>query len=481
MEIKTAPADADLTDVTFIVGVLAGTQPLPGAGELVESADPALIELAKFEGKMGQVLQVPHQIAKAVLLVGLGDEATFESIRGAMGNAVRSVRTQRAVTNLHQAPIDAATRAVVEGAALGGYQFRSYKTEGEGLVIESLELLGGDEDEIGETLVTTDATNLARDWVNAPALDKAPQALAAMIGEAAGHAGLQVEVWDESRIADEKLGALLGVAAGSDRPPQVVILRYEPEGAGAHLALVGKGITFDSGGLSIKTAPFMEEMKDDMSGAAVVSAATIAIARLGLPIRVTTVVPLTDNAIGGNATRPGDVLRPVDGPTIEVLNTDAEGRLILADGLGIAKRHEPDLIVDVATLTGAARVALGDKIAAVFASDSGVSSRILEAASRAGEQFWEMPLFKEYAKTIESDIADIKNISASRYGGAIIAALFLSRYAGDFDWAHLDIAGPARWRETVGEQVKGASGVGVRTLVELARSLVAATKPSTVS
>jgi leucyl aminopeptidase len=299
----------------------------------------------------------------------------------------------------------------------------------------------------------------------------APETLAERIRTEAEAAGVSVEVWDQDRIVEEKLGALLGVAAGSDRPPRVVILGYHPEAAGAHLGLVGKGITFDSGGLSLKTAALMEEMKDDMSGAAVVSAATIAIARLGLPVRVTTVVPLTDNAVGGMATRPGDILRPVSGPTIEVLNTDAEGRLILADGLGLVRRHEPDLIVDVATLTGAARVALGDKIAAVFGSDSEVASTVLEAASRAGEHFWELPLFREYKKSIESDLADLKNISGSRYGGAITAALFLSSYVDDEKWAHLDIAGPARWRETAGEQVKGASGVGVRTLVELARAL----------
>jgi len=215
----------------------------------------------------------------------------------------------------------------------------------------------------------------------------------------------------------------------------------------------------------------MEEMKDDMSGSAIVAAATIAIARLDLPIRITCITPITDNAVGGDATRPGDVLRPVEGPTIEVLNTDAEGRLILADGLGLAKRHEPDLTVDVATLTGAARVALGDKISAVFGSDSDASEKVLEAASRAGEHFWEMPLFKEYRKSIDSDIADIKNISGSRYGGAITAAVFLAEYAGDGPWAHIDIAGPARTRETSGEQVKGASGVGVRTLIELARDM----------
>lgn len=471
MEIRTTSSDADLTDATLIVGVLGGNQPAPGAEEALAGADSTSLELAKFEGKAGQVLTLPHSDAKAVLFVGLGDEADFDAIRSGTGNAVRSVKTARAVTNLNQIDVEGATRAVVEGAALGGYQFRAYKTEGEPLALETLELIDGDEEAIGEALIAAEATNLARDWVNTPALDKAPETLAESIRERAESVGLAVEIWDESRIVDEKLGALLGVAAGSDRPPRFVVLEYLPEGATAHLGLVGKGITFDSGGLSLKTAQYMEEMKDDMSGAAVVTAATIAVARLGLPIRMTTITPLTDNAVGGKATRPGDVLRPVAGPTIEVLNTDAEGRLILADGLGIMLRYEPDMIVDVATLTGAAHVALGDKVAAVFASDSDVASDVLAAASRAGEHFWELPLFKDYKKSIESDVADLKNISGGRYGGAITAALFLSSYVEDVRWAHLDIAGPARSRETAGEHVKGASGVGVRTLVELARSM----------
>jgi leucyl aminopeptidase len=474
VEIVSTSAEVDLTDATLVVGVLAGNEPAPGAEEAYAAADPALLELAKFEGKNGQVLTLPHTEAKAVVFVGLGEEAGFESIRGGMGNAMRAVKSERAVTNLNLLPVDGATRAVAEGAALGSYQFRPYKTEGDPLPVERLELIDGDEEALAETLIATAATNLARDWVNTPALDKAPEDLAARIQEAAEEAGLSVEVWDEQRIVDEKLGALLGVAAGSDRPPRLVIIEHTPDEPAAHLGLVGKGITFDSGGLSIKTAQYMEEMKDDMSGAAAVAAATIAIARLGVPIRVTTVIPLTDNAVGGKATRPGDVLRPVAGPTIEVLNTDAEGRLILADGLGIVRRYEPDLIVDVATLTGAAHVALGDKIAAVFASDEEVAASLLGAASRAGEHFWELPLFKEYMKSIESDIADLKNISGGRYGGAIIAALFLSNYVDDSRWAHLDIAGPARSRETAGEQVKGASGVGVRTLIELARSMIGA-------
>ncbi len=354
------------------------------------------------------------------------------------------------------------------------YTYRTYKTEdedGDETSVEAVELVDGDEGEIEFAVIAAEATNLARDWINTPARDKAPETLAGLIETAATAAGMSSEVWDRPRMEEESLGAVLGVAAGSDRDPRVVTLTYAPEGAEKHLALVGKGITFDSGGLSIKPANSMMEMKDDMSGAAITVAAAIAIARLGLPIKVTCITPLTDNAIGGDATRPGDVLRPVEGPTIEVLNTDAEGRLILADGLGLAKRAEPDLTVDVATLTGAARVALGDKVAAVFGSDSDVAARILEAASRAGEDFWEMPLYRDYRKSIDSDIADIKNVSSTRYGGAIVAALFLAEYAGDGPWAHLDVAGPARSRETLGDQVKGASGVGVRTLVELARKM----------
>ncbi len=212
-------------------------------------------------------------------------------------------------------------------------------------------------------------------------------------------------------------------------------------------------------------------MKDDMAGSAAAVAATAGIAKLGIPVEVTCVVPLTDNAVGGDATRPGDVLRPVEGPTIEVVNTDAEGRLILADGLGVVARYSPDLTVDIATLTGAARVALGDKIAAVFSNEPDLSQKVLAAASAAGERFWEMPLIEDYRKSLDSEIADMKNSPGNRYGSAIAAALFLSEYAGDGPWAHLDIAGPARARETSGEQVKGGSGFGVRTLIELGRLL----------
>ena len=395
----------------------------------------------------------------------------YESARNEIV-ALQAAGLALAVSLLAGVGIDEADRAVTEGSLLGGYRFHAYKTsEDEERRPEVVEIVGGDEEPIRAATIASEATNLARDWMNTPAGDKSPAALAAMMAEAAVEAGVESEVWDRARIEEEGLGAVLGVAAGSDRDPHLINLSYTPEEAAVHLALVGKGITFDTGGLSLKTPALMEEMKIDMSGAAVAVAATTAIARMGLPVRITCLAPLTDNAVGGDATRPGDVLRPVAGPTIEVLNTDAEGRLILADGLALARRAEPDLIVDVATLTGAARVALGDQIGAVFGSDTEVADRLLVAASRAGELFWEMPLAREYRKLLDSEVADIKNISGSRYGGAIVAALFLAEYAGDHPWAHLDIAGPARSRETSGELVKGGSGFGVRTLVELGREM----------
>lgn len=471
MEIRSAATGVDLEGATLITGVMEGLDPLPGSDEIWERVDRSTLEAAGFEGKPGQSLILPHHTAQALLLIGLGDEVSFDSLRAASGNAIRKVKSERAVSLLALADLEGATRAAVEGSLLGGYEFRTYKTDDEALDVASVDIVDADQDELDAAVLACEATMLARDWVNTPAKDKSPETLADLIAASADGTGIAVEIWDRARIEEESLGALLGVAAGSDRDPRVVTLQYRPEGASKHVAFVGKGIIFDTGGLSLKTAAFMEEMKDDMSGAAVVAAATIGIARLGLPVNITTITPLTDNAVGGDAIRPGDVLRPVDGPTIEVLNTDAEGRLILADGLALATRFEPDLTIDVATLTGAAAVALGKQVAAVFGSDSDVAAQVLEAASRAGEEFWELPLFEGYRKSIDSNIADIKNISGNRYGGAIVAALFLAEYAGDGPWAHLDIAGPARNVETTGEKVKGASGVGVRTLIELARSV----------
>lgn len=280
-------------------------------------------------------------------------------------------------------------------------------------------------------------------------------------------------MYEPGEFAAERFGALAGVAAGAHNPARMVELWYEPEEPKAFLVLVGKGIVFDSGGLSLKPAASMEDMKTDMSGAAVVFGAVQSIAALGLPIKVLGITPITENMPGGNATRPGDVLIPRNGTSIEVLNTDAEGRLVLADGLSLAAEQEPDLIVDIATLTGACHVALGDKIAGLWSNDQDAAQRVLKASARTGERLWQMPLPADYRKAMDSDIADIKNISGGKYGGAIYAALFLAEYVGENPWVHLDIAGPARWTEEEHYQRKGGSGFGVRTLVALAEDMSA--------
>jgi leucyl aminopeptidase len=250
----------------------------------------------------------------------------------------------------------------------------------------------------------------------------------------------------------------------------MVVLRHEPDGATASLALVGKGIIFDSGGLSLKPPAAMETMKTDMSGAAAVFGAMEAIAKLDLPVNVIGIAPLTENMPGGSALRPGDVLRARDGKTIEVLNTDAEGRLVLADALSLAAEEEPDLVLDIATLTGACKVALGAKIAGLVGNDDAAVDAVAAAAARAGEKVWALPLEQEYASLIETPMADVKNVGG-RFGGTITAALFLSNFVGDCSWAHLDIAGPARADKAEHYMPKGASGFGVRTMVALAEDM----------
>jgi leucyl aminopeptidase len=472
MEVRAASPEVGLQGATVVIGMMSDGSSAGGTGELLDGVDSALMSASRFEGKTGQLLLAPHAQAEAILLVGLGDEVSLDSLRSASGNAARQIMTERAVVHLAGVPVDGAVRAVVEGMVLGRYRYNDYKVVGDvDDQLDKVDVVGADEAELIDALAGAEATNLARDWTNTPARDQSPGDLAETIRVTATGAGISVEVWDEGRISDERLGGLLGVAAGSDRPPRLVTLRYRPEDGRIHLGLVGKGITFDTGGLTIKPGKSMEGMKTDMAGGAAAAAATIAVARLGVPVTLTAVIPITDNAIGGDATRPGDVLRPVEGPSVEVLNTDAEGRLILADGLGLIRRDGPDLIVDIATLTASARIALGDEIGAVFASDDQVADRVLIAAARAGEPVWEMPLFGPYRKALESEVADVKNVTGSRYGGAIAAALFLSNYTGGLPWAHLDIAGPARSSEISGERVKGATGFGVRTLIELARAM----------
>jgi leucyl aminopeptidase len=474
--------EADL----LVVPVFAGRVLGPGA----EAVDDALggglatyMEESGFDGKPDEALPVATQgrlAAKAAVLVGLGDEAKvgIEELRRAAAVMARraSKATTVATTLLDAAAADvdrvAAAQAIAEGAYLGSYKFLRYKQSPEPPALERVVVLGKGGARVQAALdrgtAIARAVAWARDLVNEPAGTLTPSALADQARQAAEVGGLSIEVLDEVAIANERLGGLMGVAQGSDQPPRLIRLTYEPTGrARGTVALVGKGITFDSGGLSLKTADGMETMKTDMSGAAAVIGAMSVLEAAGVKTKVIAIVPTTENMPGGRAIKPGDVLKIRNGKTVEVLNTDAEGRLILADGLSLAAEEQPDAVIDLATLTGACVVALGLKVAGLMGNDEGWVGQVREAADRAGESVWPLPLPPEYRKDLDSEIADLKNISGGRGGGALTAGLFLSEFAGDVPWAHLDIAGPARAASDDGHVVKGGTGFGVRTLVEV--------------
>ncbi|MBV8464297.1 MAG: leucyl aminopeptidase [Acidimicrobiales bacterium] len=375
----------------------------------------------------------------------------------------------------------AVAQAAAEAAVLAAYQYDDYRTNeptGElaRLVVVAPDAgLGAATEGVRRGARLAESVTLARDLVNEPPSDLTPDRFAGLFAERFSTVPeVSVEVWDEDRVVAERLGGLLGVARGSNQPPRLVRAEYRPPSGGeselAHVALVGKGITFDSGGLSLKTASGMETMKTDMSGAAAVLGALDAVAALGAPVRVTVITPLTENMPGGSAVKPGDVLTTRSGKTIEVLNTDAEGRLVLADGLTLAREAEPDAIVDVATLTGAQVVALGKEVAALFGSDEALVDALQGAGSAAGEPSWPMPLPADYRSHIDSEVADMRNIGRPGQAGSIAAALLLREFVGNVPWAHLDIAGPARSDEASRYFSKGGTGFGVRTLVGLLTS-----------
>ena len=447
------------------------------------AADLDLSFLAErgFEGKPGEALAVPSGRGTWIALgVGEPGKVTAEVLRRAAAAFVRTAWRDRsgATTLLAAAPpgLDPAlaAQAIAEGASLAAYRFNRYKSDSKPCRLESLAVVGS-ADAAGHGLDrgarVAAAVALARDLVNEPARVMTPRLLADRAAEMAEAEGLTLTVLDEVAIAAEGLGGLAGVALGSDEPARLIQLVYDPPaGAEASIALVGKGITFDSGGLSIKTAEGMETMKTDKSGAAAVLGAMSVIAALAPAIRVIAIIPATENMPGGGALKPGDVLTIRNGTTVEVLNTDAEGRLVLADGLSLAVEAGVDAIIDVATLTGACVVALGRKVAGLMGNHAGWTDQVARAAARAGEEVWALPLPEDYRKLIDSDVADIKNISSGRYAGALTAGLFLREFVGDVPWAHLDIAGPARSDEDDGYLQKGGTGFGVRTLVEAVMS-----------
>jgi leucyl aminopeptidase len=435
-----------------------------------------------FEGRPGQT-QLVVSGGRAVLSVGLGDpdKLDADAFRTAGACIVRTAwKAHRVATTVLDAVPEgpdrvAAAQALAEGAGLAAYRFSRYRGEPDACRVEELAVVVPDAPHVEPALAraarVVEAVCLARDLVNEPAGSLTPTGFAERAASVAEAAGLTIEVLDEAAVIGQRLGGLAGVARGSEEPPCLVKLTYEPAGgSSATVALVGKGVTFDSGGLSLKTADGMMTMKTDMSGAAAVLGAMSALPGLEAPVRVVGFLPLTENMPSGRAVKPGDVLTIRNGKTVEVLNTDAEGRLILADALALAAEEEPDAIVDLATLTGAQVVALGRRISGLMGNDDGLVDRVRAAARRAGEPAWPLPLPSEYRNHLDSEVADLKNIGKAGEAGTVVAGLFLQEFVGDVPWAHLDIAGPARAEADDGWLAKGGTGVGVRTLIELLTS-----------
>ena len=470
MEISFVPTTADA--VADVIGVAAESDRSwmgDGAG-LVEALGEGferLLDEEEFTGNAGQVVSyhtgalAPH----TVVALGVGTDPDGEAFRQAGGSL--GLAAKKSVSVATTMNPDGALTAVLEGILLSQYGFNRYLSDPKEPKTESIIVVGGeDDDSVRRARVNAAATIFARDLINTPAADKAPTTIEALVNDLADQSGFRVVVHDEAALEEGGYGGVLGVAAGSDRPPRLLEMWHEPEGAESFVVLVGKGITFDSGGLSLKPAAGMETMKTDMSGAAAVIGAMSAIAELNLNVKVLGITPLTDNMPGPSATKPGDVLTARNGKTIEVLNTDAEGRLVLADALSLGAEQEPDLMVDVATLTGACKVALGEKIAGVMGSNSDLVDRIVSVGEGVGERFWPLPLPEDYRTLIDTPIADMKN-TGSRFGGALTAGLLLQEFVADVPWAHLDVAGPARWRESEHYQSIGGSGFAVRTLIAL--------------
>jgi len=456
----------------------------PVASDEVDSLPDDLqraAELQGFDGKVGQTLVLATGGKGPIeVLVGVGPRADLSptSLRKAAAALARSVSSHRVIATNLAAEYDdrsAAIAAVVEGIRLASYRYTPFKTakkkkdakptlERVSLVVKGR----GVKAEVERASAVVEAVELARDLGNEPGGSLTPDAFAAKAKEVGAAAGLKVTVWDERKIAREKLGGVQAVNQGSTNPPRFVRLSYTPaKRSKTTVALVGKGITFDSGGLSLKTATGMSTMKIDMSGGGAVLAAMSACASAAVPVAVDGYIPLTDNMTGGDAQRPGDVFTARNGKTVEVLNTDAEGRLVLADALSLAAEDKPDAIIDIATLTGSASAALGMSYAALMATDDDLAGRIEDASNRTGENVWRLPLPEEYRKQLDSTVADLKNIGSGPYGGALVAGLFLREFAGKRPWAHIDLGMSAMTDSDSGINPKGATGFGVRLLVDV--------------
>ncbi|WP_424214106.1 leucyl aminopeptidase [Streptomyces sp. BI20] len=494
LTLSTAGA-ATLRADALVVGVAKGPEgPVLAAGaEAVEAAFDgtlgAVLDALGAGGAEGELTKLPAPAglkAPVVLAVGLGpvpaeDEGyAEEGLRRAAGVAARALAGVKKAGFALPVPDAESVAAVAEGALLGAYAFTAYQGGEKGAKapkqpLAEIALLGAKPRDKAHKAaaerarVVAGEVNIARDLINTPPNDLTPEAFAAVAQTTGKELGLKVQILDEKALAKGGYGGILGVGKGSENPPRLVKIAYTHPKAAKTVALVGKGITYDSGGISLKPAGHNETMKCDMSGAAAVFTAVCAVARLGLEVNVTGWLALAENMPSGSATRPGDVLRMYSGKTVEVLNTDAEGRLVLADALTRASEENPDAIVDVATLTGAMVLALGNRTFGVMANDDAFRTEIHELAEEVGEASWPMPLPADLRKGMDSPTADIANMG-ERMGGGLVAGLFLQQFVGEgITWAHLDIAGPAFHEGApYGYTPKGGTGSSVRTLVRLA-------------
>ena len=486
---KQAPATAKV-DTIAVFATKDGSACVPGAdatalGEAIDVDVAGELGALRFEGAAGGVARIPTRgraTAPLVLVVGVGerDKVTLDALRRAAGAAARNAGKDSTLAIV--VPGDLApeadgqdvAQAMAEGAGLGAYAYTAYRTKDDDKPsLDAIRFLAGEGTEataikrgVAAATAIVEAVATTRDLVNTPPADKRPPVLAERIVALAKQGGVKAKIHDEKALAKGGFGGILGVGQGSGAPPRLVELSYEPARAKGHVVLVGKGITFDSGGISLKPSTAMMTMKSDMAGAASVVGAMRAAAALGLKVRVTGLCALAENMPSGSATRVSDVLTHRGGTTVEVMNTDAEGRLVLADALAYGAESSPDALIDIATLTGAQVVALGSRVSGLMGTDSALVEDLLAAAKSTGEGLWELPLVEEYRDHLKSTVADLKNIGKPGEAGTIVAALFLKEFTAGLPWAHLDIAGPAFSDD--GDAFftpRGGTGVPVRTLV----------------
>jgi leucyl aminopeptidase len=488
VEVKADAPERVEADVVAVP--LAGDSKLAGAAAALDSKlDGLLGRLAadgELNGEAGRVsiVHVDDKLgARRVAVAGLGDHIDADALRTAAAAVARETGAYAetvawAVDGVLELPAEEQARALVEGTAIGSYEPARWKQDEPKRKLAKLVLLGDGLETAAERAATVaEWTNRARDLVNSPPNETTPERLAARAEEIASSVEhVTAEALGPDQIKQLGMGALAAVAQGSDNPARLVVLRYDPPQPARGdvvLGLVGKAITFDTGGISLKPSLHMEDMKGDMAGGAAVIEATGAIAELGLPVRVLTVAAATENMPSGHAYRPGDIITAANGKTIEITNTDAEGRLVLADALWYAREQGATHIIDLATLTGAMEVALGDLYAGVFANDEAWQDEILAAAETSGDHIWPFPMHPRYRRYVDSTFADLKNSSDLRQAGAVLAAKFLEEFAGEGPWAHADIAGPAFLERGRGDYVsqRGGTGYGVRLIVELATRL----------